>query len=66
MNLATYESSEDEDKAFELVSIVGYFRSRYYVATCIVDAERHVHWMFRLRHFDSFESHEQVFLEGGG
>lgn len=66
MNLGAYESLDDENEAFERVSIIGYFRSRYYVATCVVDAERHVHWMLRLRHFDSFDSAEQAFLAGGG
>ena len=66
MNLGASESLDDEDEAFQLVSIVGYFRSRYYVATCVVDAERHVRWMLRLRHFDSFESAGQAFLAGGG
>jgi hypothetical protein len=66
MNLGAYEGFDEEDEAFDLVSIVGYFRSRYYVATCVVDAERHVRWMLRLRHFDSFESAEQAFLAGGG
>lgn len=64
MNLGAYESL-DEHERFERVSIIGYFRSRYYVATCVVDAERHVHWMLRLRHFDSFESAEQAFMAGG-
>jgi hypothetical protein len=31
-----------------------------------VDAERHVHWMLRQRHFDSFESAEQAFMAAGG
>ena len=66
MNLGAYESLDDEDEAFEAVAIIGYFRSRYYVATCVVDAERHVRWLLRLRHFDSFESAEQAFLAGGG
>ena len=66
MNLCAYEGFDEEDEAFDLVSIIGYFRSRYYVATCVVDAERHVRWMLRLRHFDSFESAEQAFLAGGG
>lgn len=66
MNLGAYESFDEEDEAFELVSIIGYFHNRYYVATCVVDAERHVRWMLRLRHFDSFESAEQAFLAGGG
>jgi hypothetical protein len=48
------------------VAILGYFRAHYYVATCLVDGERCVHWMLRLRHFESFESAEQAFLAGGG
>lgn len=66
MNLGAYESFDDEDETFEIVSIIGYFHSRYYVATCVVDTERHVRWMLRLRQFDSFESAEQAFLAGGG
>ena len=66
MNLGAYESLDDEDEAFETVAIIGYFRSRYYVATCVVDAERHVQWMLRLRHIDSFESADKAFLPGGG
>jgi hypothetical protein len=65
MNLGAFESFDEEDEAFELVSIVGYFRVRYYVATCVVDGAPHAHWMLRLRHFDSFESTEKVFLAGG-
>jgi len=66
MNLGASESLDDEDEGFQGVAIIGYFRSRYYIATCVVDAERHVRWMLRLRHFDSFESAEQAFLAGGG
>ena len=66
MNLGAWESLDDEDEAFERVEILGYFRRRYYVATCLVDRDRHVHWMIRLRHFESFESAEQAFLAGGG
>ena len=66
MNLGAWESLDDEDETFERVSILGYFRTRYYVATCLVDSERHVHWMLGLRHFESFESAEQAFLAGGG
>lgn len=66
MNLGAWESLDEEDEAFELVAIIGYFRSRYYVATCVVDGARHVHWMLRLRHFESFESAEKAFLASGG
>ena len=66
MNLGAWESFDEENEAFELVAIMGYFRSRYYVATCVVDGARHVHWMLRLRHFEVFESAEQAFLASGG
>ena len=66
MNLGAFESFDDQDETFERVAIIGYFRGRYYVATCLVDGERDVHWMLRLRHFDSFESAEQAFLASGG
>lgn len=65
-NLGAWESLDDEDQTFEQVAILGYFRARYYVATCLVDGDRHVHWMLRLRHFESFESAERAFLAGGG
>jgi hypothetical protein len=66
MNLGAHESLDDEDEVFEAVAIIGYFCSRYYVATCVVDAERHVRWMLSLNHFDSFESAEKAFLAGCG
>src|SRR3546814_17270753 len=66
MNLGAWESLDEEHEAFELVAVIGYFRSRYYVATCVVDGSRHVHWILRLRHFESFESAEKPFLSGGG
>lgn len=66
MSLGAWESLDDEDRRFEKVAILGYFRGRYYVATCLVDGDRHFHWMLRLRHFESFESAEQAFLAGGG
>lgn len=66
MNRGAWQSFNDENEVFERVVILGYFRRRYYVATCLVDGDRHVHGMFRLRHFDSFESAEQAFLASGG
>ena len=59
-NLRPYESF-DEEEMFERVAIIGYFRGRYYVAICIVDDERCVHWMIRLRPFANFESAENAF-----
>ncbi|MGF1610418.1 MAG: hypothetical protein ACFCUQ_13540 [Kiloniellales bacterium] len=66
MNFGPWESLDDEAETFEKVAILGYFRARYYVANCVVDGDRHVHWLLRLSHFDSFESAEQVFLAGHG
>lgn len=63
-NLGAYESLDEEDEPFERVSILGYFRSRYYVATCVVDAARDVHFMLRVREFDGFETAEAAFLAG--
>src|SRR3546814_2390473 len=40
MNLGAWESLDEEHEAFELVAVIGYFRSRYYVATCVVDGAR--------------------------
>src|SRR3546814_13636300 len=54
MNLGAWESLDEEDGAFERVAIIGYFRSRHSVATCIVDGARPVHWLLRLRHFERF------------
>jgi hypothetical protein len=66
MTLGAWESLDEEDETFERVAILGYFRARYYVATCLVDADRHVLWMLRLRHYESFESAERAFLANGG
>lgn len=65
MNLGAWESLDDEDETFERVAILGYFRAQYYVATCLVDAARHVHGMLGLRHFESFENAERAFVTSG-
>jgi hypothetical protein len=59
-NLGPFESF-DEDETFERVAIIGYFHGRYYVAICIVDDDRCVHWMTKLRRFENFESAESAF-----
>ncbi|WP_316979514.1 hypothetical protein [Shumkonia mesophila] len=66
MNLGAWEQLDDADEAVERVAILGYFRSRYYVATCLVDGDRHVQWLFGLRHFDSFKDAEWAFLVSVG
>lgn len=64
-NVGAWEGFDDDDDGGEIVRIIGYFRSRYTVATCVVDAQRHVRAMLRQRHFDSIESAEAAFLAGG-
>lgn len=66
MNLGAWEMLDDADEVVERVAVLGYFRSRYYVATCLVDGDRYVHWLFGLRHFDSFEEAEKAFQGSGG
>ncbi|MFD2235785.1 hypothetical protein [Phaeospirillum tilakii] len=65
-NLGAWDGCEDEDFDAESVRIIGYFRSRYIVATCLVDADRRVRALLKQRHFDHFEDAEQAFLDGGG
>lgn len=65
-DLGAWEGFDDDDESGETVQIIGYFRSRYIVATCIVDDNRHVQMMLKQRQFDNIESAEQAFLDGGG
>jgi hypothetical protein len=66
MQLGPYSDGLDQgEERFEQVAIVGYFHSRYYVSTCLVDSKTHVHWMPRVRHFDDFESAEAAFRAAG-
>jgi len=52
----------DDDGAREEVRILGYFRGRYLVATCIVDAKRRLQWMPKVRQFDTLDAAESAFL----
>jgi hypothetical protein len=52
----------DESEGREAVCILGYFRRQYLVATCIVDGERQLYWMPKVRHFDDLEDAEVAFL----
>lgn len=65
MNLGAYEAFDDDHDDLQRVAILGYFRARYYVAICIVDGERGVHWMFEKRTFDTFAAAETAFLARG-
>lgn len=62
MNLGEFESLDDDEEGRERVAVLGYFRSRYYIATCIVDQERCVRALLKVRQFESFESAESAFL----
>ncbi len=61
LNLGAFESF-DGDEGCQRVAVMGYFRSEYYVAICIVDAERNVSALLKSRQFESCESAEIVFL----
>lgn len=61
-NLGVFESLDDDEQHRERVAVLGYFRGRYYVATCIVDHERGVRALLKMRRFESFESAERAFL----
>jgi hypothetical protein len=65
MKLGVLESLEQEGQALARVAILGYFRGRYYVATCLVDGVRDVHALLRLREFDEFEAAEAAFVASG-
>lgn len=65
-DLGCWEGFDDDDERGEIVQIIGYFRSRYIVATCIVDGNRQVQMVLKQRHFDTVEDAEQAFLSGGG
>jgi hypothetical protein len=58
--IETFDFGACEER--EEVSILGYFRGRYLVATCILDAERHLRWMPKVRHFEAYEDAESAFL----
>ena len=64
MNLGTWDDGGlDDEGAYTVVAVLGYFRARYYVAQCLVDGNRAVHGLIGLRHFDSFERAEMAFLD---
>jgi nitrogen regulatory protein PII-like uncharacterized protein len=65
-NCGAWEGFDDDEDSGEIVRIIGYFRRRYVLATCIVSDEQHVLAMLKQRHFDSFEDAEEAFLDGGG
>jgi hypothetical protein len=65
-NLGAYEGFDDDDDGAELVRIIGYFRSRYFVATCVVNSDRRVRSLLKLTRFDDVQAAEIAFRAGGG
>jgi hypothetical protein len=59
--LGDFESFDGDDEGCQRVAVMGYFRGEYYVAICIVDAERNVAALVKSREFSSFESAEIAF-----
>jgi hypothetical protein len=62
MNLGEFESVDSEYEGCDQMAVLGYFRAQYYVATCVVDQERHVRALLKVRQFESFERAEKAFL----
>ncbi|WP_096701068.1 hypothetical protein [Magnetospirillum sp. 15-1] len=65
-DLGAWDGFDDDEASGVIVRIIGYFRRRYLVATCVVDGERRVRALLTQRGFDCFEDAEQAFLDGGG
>jgi hypothetical protein len=56
-----YGFDDDAGPCME-VAILGYFRERYLVATCIVDAQQRLRAMLRVRYYDELDDAESIFL----
>ena len=62
MDLGEFESFDNDDDGCQRVAVMGFFRGKYHVAICIVDAERCVTALVKSRQFESFEGVESAFL----
>src|SRR5271170_2843197 len=61
--LSVFENfGDDENELREEVGILGFFRGQYLVATCILDGERRLRWMPKVRHFEELADAEAAFL----
>ena len=56
------DSLIDDEIECQEVRILGYFRGRYLVADCIVDDDRRLRWMPKVRYFDQLADAEAAFL----
>jgi hypothetical protein len=61
-NLGAFDGFDCDEEGYERVAVLGYFRGEYYVAICVVDAERQAVTLLKSRQFASFESAESAFL----
>ena len=61
-NLGAFESFDGDEDGCERVAVMGFFRGEYYVAICVVDAERQAVALLKSRQFCCFESAEIEFL----
>jgi hypothetical protein len=61
-NLGEFAGFDGDEEGCQRVAVMGYFRGEYYVAICIVDAEKQAVSLLRSRQFGSFESAEIEFL----
>lgn len=62
MNLGEFESLDGDYEGCDQVSVLGYFRAQYYVATCVVDKQKHARALLKVRQFESSERAESAFL----
>ncbi len=53
---------DSDGETHEEVGILGFFRGQYLVATCILDGERRLRWMPKIRHFAEVADAESAFL----
>lgn len=60
-----FDAFDDDEEPGQSVAVLGYFRNRYYVATCVADGAHCVRAMLRVRHFDDLAEAESAFLASG-
>jgi hypothetical protein len=60
--ISTFETPDDDEELREEVRILGFFRGRYLVATCILDGDRQLRWMPKVRYFEALTEAESAFL----
>ncbi len=64
-SIGIVDSFAEDENPREVVKIIGYFRGRYLVASCIVNGDRRLLWMPKVRHFEVLAEAESAFLADG-